>query len=90
MSNKIDLSLLKKLVSELENNLTQTPPTKDIQEYVIHLAKCSGLSAMISQEAIMIVGDINHLATHSTSEPNIDKTLSTFEKLFGVKGNGNN
>jgi len=60
---KIDLTLLKKFVSELELNLTVADGIQvakgDVSDYLVEMAKSAGLALSISQEATMLVGDIN-------------------------------
>lgn len=90
-ANKIDLTLLKKLVGELENSLTTADGIRsaegDITEFVVELAKAAGLAAGVMQEAGMLIGDIQSqvMAVQSPSP-----TKSDFlEKLLGgLKGGG--
>jgi hypothetical protein len=92
MSNKIDLTLLKRLVSELESTLNTAEGIKtDVQankiEWVVELDKATGLAAGIMTEAGMLAGDIQHL---TQGNPATNKQQDLLEKIFGgLKGTGN-
>lgn len=92
MANKIDLTLLKKLVGELESSLGTADGIKavegDITEYIVEMAKAAGLCAGVMQEAAMLVADVqsNVMAVQS---PSPNKSSDIFEKLLGsLKGPG--
>jgi len=81
---KIDLKLLKKFVSELELNLSVADGIHvakgDVSDYLVELAKSAGLALSISQEATMLVGDINKQMM-KIQNPSAGGEL--LEKLFG-------
>lgn len=63
VASKIDLSLLKRLVAELETmvetcSVMTTDSKERAQNTVIELAKASGIAANISQEAALLVKDL--------------------------------
>jgi hypothetical protein len=60
--NTIDLSLIKRLVQELETILAEAQTIKsDNVEYAIMLSKALGLASCISQEGVCLVHDIYEL-----------------------------
>jgi hypothetical protein len=81
---KVDLTLLKKFVSELELNLTVADGIQvakgDVSDYLVEMAKSAGLALSISQEATMLVGDINKQMM-KIQNPSAGGEL--LEKLFG-------
>lgn len=83
-TGKIDLTLLKKFVAELENSLVVADGIRvaegDQQDYLVELAKASGLSFSLSQEATMLVGDIQKQMMHIQNPAGKSDIL---EKLFG-------
>lgn len=87
---KIDLSLLKNLVSELEGMLTacETMPNDlkaDKNSWVTEMAKASGLAAAVSTEAALLMGDITHVMQGSVPGGKQD----FLEKILGgIKGPG--
>jgi len=90
--DKVNLDLLKKLVSELESILTiaEAHPETDVKGYVAELAKASGLASVVSQEAYMVVKDIYTIIKLSTSGPpagDVDNLMSELEKVYSG-GNG--
>lgn len=91
--NKIDLTLLKKFVGELEASLTTADGIKtaegDITEYIVELSKAAGLCAGIMQEAGMLVADVQqHVMAVQSPAPAAKGDI--FEKLLGsLKGPGN-
>jgi len=93
-SNKIDLTLLKKLLGELENHLNTAGGIQDaegdIHEYIIEMSRAAGLAAGVMSEAGMIIGDIHHsvkaLSVGSPSKTDfLEKLLGG---LSGLKGGG--
>jgi hypothetical protein len=89
---KIDLSLLKRLVAELESSLstvenmeTDIPASKN--ELIVEASKAAGLAAGVMQEASMLMGDIHALVEGSMTPKGKNEFL---EKLLGsLKGPGN-
>jgi len=66
----IDLSLLKKLVVELENTLATTEVSfnkNDLQQYVVEASKAVGLASGVMAEASALIGDIAVLVKQNTS-----------------------
>jgi hypothetical protein len=99
MSEKIrvDLSLLKNLVSELETILdacqtikdTPVPDKETAIEFITEMSKASGLSAGISQEASALMMDcMNEVkGAQSPSKQSLDKLLG-LDKIDGGYGGG--
>lgn len=90
---KADLTLLKRLMSELENSLgtansMSTDIDADLNEYVIELSKAAGLCSGIMQEASMLILDISQQVRHSQSPAN-SKSIDLLEKILSpLKGGG--
>ncbi len=89
---KIDLSLLKRLVGELESMIAaaegmSTDVKADKNEWVLELSKATGVAAGIMTEAGLLMGDIQHvIAGTPASTPKSD----LLEKILGgIKGSGN-
>ena len=93
---KVNLTLLKHLVSELESSLLGAEELKKNKEskhlYVTELSKASGLAAGILTEAGMLIGDIQYLSTGVSGlapTKGTNAALSPLEKLLGgLKGSG--
>lgn len=91
-NTKIDLSLLKRLVGELESMVAtaegmSTDVKADKNEWVLELSKATGVAAGIMTEAGLLMGDIQHIiAGTPAGAPKSD----LLEKLLGgIKGSGN-
>jgi hypothetical protein len=89
--NKVDLTLLKKLVGELEASLTTADGIKtaegDITEYIVELSKAAGLTAGVMQEAGMLIGDIQNQVMQ-VQNPTPSKSDFLEKLLGGIKGGG--
>jgi len=90
--NKVDLTILKRLVSELESELTTADGIKtdvhaDKIEWVVSLNKATGLAAGILTEAGLLMGDIQHLVAGPSSGTSDKDFLNKL--LGGLKGPGN-
>lgn len=91
--NKIDLTLLKKLVGELENSLNNasnisTDVDADLNEYIVEMSKAVGLCAGIMRESSMLIGDI-HTAVRNVQSPSGKNMDILLEKVLGsIKGGG--
>ncbi len=90
--NKVDLTLLKRLVAELEATLNtaegiQTDVASDKIEFIVEANKATGLAAGIMMEAGLLMNDIQTLMQGTgTSASKAD----FLEKLLGsLKGPGN-
>lgn len=89
---KVDLTLLKRLVGELESTLATAEgikadtDSKDSEtEYVVEMQKAAGLAAGVMTEATLLVGDIA-VAVRSQSATAEKDPLA---KILGaIKGNG--
>jgi hypothetical protein len=85
---KVNLDLLKKLVSGLEKSLgtaeAMNPETGDVTEYIAELARASGLAGVIAQEAGMLVKDIYTLVRMSTMSTGASEgdVMAELDKLF--------
>lgn len=60
---KIDLTLLKKLVSELEGHLDKSAvikenPTNSNADYIVEMSRAIGMATAIMQESTALMGDI--------------------------------
>jgi hypothetical protein len=94
--NKVDLTLLKKLVGELESHLNTAGGIQeaegDIHEYIIEMSRAAGVAAGVMAEAGLVIGDIHHsVRALSVTPGKSDKDF--LEKLLGgltgLKGPGN-
>lgn len=88
--SKVDLTLLKKFVSELENGLlaadTARASESDMVEYLVELAKANGIAAAVMQEAAMLVGDIQNQMMKIQNPTSSKNDL--IEKLLGSAKGG--
>jgi len=90
--SKIDLTLLKRMVAELEASLgvadgIKTDVTGDKVEWIVELNKATGLAAGVMTEAAMLMGDLQHLVQGGPSSLNKQDFLDKL--LGGLKGPGN-
>lgn len=92
----VDLSLVKKLLSELELTLTTATDIRrsqgDIQEYMVETAKATGLAMGIMREATMLVSDINlmvQVETGSSASITSSKKNAIEDLLSGFLSKGN-
>lgn len=89
---KIDLTLLKRLVTELESSLNtveslKTDVTNNGHEVVVEASKAIGLASGVMQEAGAIIMDIGFLLE---GEPAPKSQAEFLQKLLGsLKGPGN-
>lgn len=97
---KVDLTLLKQLVSALEASLdaaeeikkTAVAGTKDnVREYIIEMSKAQGVAAGIMREATGVIGDILNVVDYNTMGSPPSKTAAVEEilKKMGIKDSGN-
>jgi hypothetical protein len=91
---KVDLTLLKRLVTELDSaleNAEQIAANKNeenVQDYVVEMAKATGIAAGVLQEATMLIGDINQLVRINTMSAGKEDPLgSLLSVLKGGPGN---
>jgi len=89
---KVNLTLLKRLVSELDVALQAAEAVKEgegtesLHDYVVEMSKCAGLAAGVMAESSMLVGDIQHVIQHAQGPASKGDALS---KLLGsLKGGG--
>jgi hypothetical protein len=97
MANKINLKLLKQLVSQLESTLDKANKIRedegDIVEYIVDLSMATGLAAGIMSEAGMLIGDIQSQILSLQSPAAIKAVASQsdlFDKLFPNPNKGGN
>lgn len=92
---KIDLTILKRLTTELEASLLTAEKiamntaitSNDKVEYIVEMTKASGFSTGVMQEAMMLVGDIQHAMTgDGPSNYNAKELLN--KVMGGYKGSG--
>jgi hypothetical protein len=95
MAKNVDLTLLKRLVSELELSLDSADKLRGVKgsenDWTIELNKATGLAAGTMSEAGMLAGDIQHLIAGFAS-PSSGKGSDLLEKLLGglkVPGSSN-
>lgn len=91
--SKVDLTVLKRLVSELEAELAtadgiKTDVSADKVEWLVSLNKATGLAAGILTEAGLLMGDIQQLVAGGPSAGAPDKDFLN-KLLGGLKGPGN-
>lgn len=90
-TNKVNLSLLKRLVSELENSLASADKFESAGEggnadVIIELSKATGITSGILQEAALLMGDIQAVVrSHSNMSPSKEDPL---EKILGSLKSG--
>ena len=87
MFQGIDLTLLKKFLSELDNAVNTAETLRagegDTKELVlVELAKATGLAASVMQEASMVVGDIQRQMM-KLQNPTPGGSSDLISKLFG-------
>lgn len=87
----IDLTLLKRLVSELETMLTaseaiDSKANKD--DLVVEMSKAAGIAAGVMSEAMALIGDIQYVASAGTGSVASGQDLLG-KLMSGFKGPGN-
>lgn len=98
VEGKINLTLLKSLVGELETSIQAADALKpdplkidpqNVVPYVVEMSKAAGLSAGVMQEASMLILDIYALVgANQGGGAKATATLDYMEKLLGpIKGN---
>ncbi len=90
---RVNLSLLKELVRELENYLVAVENMKELKEFdknqfIIELSKATGICSGVMQEAGLLIGDIQTLSL-SVQDPTTDK-LDLGKLITSLKGGGAN
>lgn len=89
--SEVDLTLLKRFVNELEIALKAADKARvdlsesDSSTYLVELSKATGLAASVSQEAVMLVGDIRK---QILKIQNPAASSSVLEKFLGAKLKG--
>ena len=83
---KIDLTLMKKLLGELETSLNTSDAIKtaegSIVEYIVEMSKSLGLASGMVQEASLLIADIQ---AHVMSVQNPQASKSDFlSKILGA------
>lgn len=94
--DKVDLGLLKKLVGELESSLQTADSLKNAatdsnkNDYVVEMAKASGLAVGVMTEASMLVMDIQSvMQSVQGMAAGKSSTSDILEKILGpLKGGG--
>lgn len=92
--SKIDLTIIKKLVGELESalSLADSMDEQEKTEAVVELAKAAGLALAAAQEAQLLVSDISKLIMETNAPKG--EASNQFTKLLGdlagFKGGGKN
>lgn len=92
--SKVDLTLLKKLVSELELSLTTADgmrkPEGSNTDFIVEMSKAAGLCAGVMSESAMLVSDVQaHVLAVQGGAPPAKTDLLSLEKLLGsIKGPG--
>ena len=89
--SKIDLDIIKRLVSELEASINRAEDIKaaagDKIEWIVELNKASGLAAGIVSEGALLIGDIQY--TVQGGPPSGSVKQDFMEKILGgLKGPG--
>lgn len=90
---KVDLTVLKRLVAELESILSaaegiKTDVNGDKVEYVVEMNKATGICAGILTESGLLMGDIQQMIA-GLSAPSMSKADFLEKILGGLKGPGN-
>ena len=93
---KVNLDLLKKLVSELERSLDAADLFEvnevTVTDYITELARASGLAGVVMQEANMLVKDIYTLVRLAQGPAPVSESdaMAEIEKLFNLPGTKRN
>ena len=84
---KIDLSLLKKMLVELELQLNSAYLIRDelnvkhvdekFQKYIIELSKAIGIISGMAQESSLLIGDIQKLVQMSAPAPDVSNEFES-------------
>lgn len=86
-SRQVSLSLLKKLVSELEATLDLTDSIReargDVQQYIVESHKAAGIAAGIMKEGSMLVADIHMLIRHNTETSSVSEKQDSIQDILG-------
>lgn len=88
---KVNLTLLKKLVSELEASTQRADGINrdnDLNEYITEMSRASGLAAGVAHEATALVHDIYALIRTSQSFTK-EFGMDLLDQLLDPKGTGN-
>lgn len=86
---RADLSLIKDLINELEKqldgaylireDLNKNPTEEAYRKFVIELSKALGILSGISQESVLLVGDMQTIMQYATKTDKTDETDETEE-----------
>jgi len=82
----VDLSLLKRLVAELETTIqgAETFVGKDSDSFLVEMNKAAGVAAGIMKESVLLINDIDH-----AMYPSAPKGGDALSQLLGnLKGQG--
>lgn len=90
-SGKIDLTILKRMVAELEASVNtaeaiRTDVKADKVEWIVELNKATGLAAGVLTEAGLLMGDLQHMVQGGPSGGSKQDLLEKI--LGGFKGPG--
>lgn len=90
--NKVDLTILKRLVAELESTLSAadgiaTDVAPDKAEYAVEVNKATGLAAGVMMESALLMGEIQALL-QGLGTPVSSKSDFLEKILGGLKGPG--
>ena len=92
---KVDITLLLKLVAQLESSLNVCEAMKDsdadgLYDFIIEMSKANGLISGIIQESSMLIGDVQSIVKVS-QQPGLPVKDQLIDKLLvGFKHNGSN
>jgi hypothetical protein len=89
---RVDLTLLKRLVRELEASIFQaeklhTEKSGDPNDYTVEIFRAMGLISGVIAEGTLLIGDLR-AAFSQAGLPNVNNE-DLISKLFGGKGPGN-
>ncbi len=91
---KVDLTLLKRLVTELDaalegaEQIAANKSDENVQDYIVEMSKATGIAAGVLQEATMLIGDINQMVRINTMSAGKEDPLgSLLSVLKGGTGN---
>lgn len=88
---KVDLTLLKQLIAELETSVATSdviPHDTNHNDYIVEMAKASGLAMGIATEAYLLAGDMQTLLRTSANAAAGDKAPGFKGILQMLKGGG--
>ena len=91
----VDLTLLRRLVGELEAAVKsaeefKTSIKEDKATYIVEMSKAAGICAALMQESGLLIGDLQSLTMSAQNATALPKSLDLDSLLGPLKGSGSN